>query len=65
MLAPLIFVTPLPRARTHHHSQTTIEFYRNRTREKRMKLNGRLSQNEYDLGRRRNWEAVFGKSTNW
>ena len=30
-----------------------------------MKLHGRLSQNEYDLGRKRNFEAVFGRGQLW
>ncbi len=46
-------------------AQTTIEFYRNKVRARRGKLNGRLAQNEYDLGRRRNWEAVFGRGRHW
>lgn len=47
-------------------AQTTIEFYYNRSKAARMrKLHGQVWVNEHDLGRTRNWEAVFGKGRYW
>lgn len=46
--------------------QTTIEFYYNRSKASRMrKLHGQVWVNEHDLGRTRNWQAVFGKGKYW
>lgn len=47
-------------------AQTTIEFYFNRSKASRMrKLHGQVWVNEYDLGRRRNFQEIFGKGKYW
>eukprot|EP00656_Telonema_subtile_P001870 TRINITY_DN10812_c0_g1_i2.p1 TRINITY_DN10812_c0_g1~~TRINITY_DN10812_c0_g1_i2.p1 ORF type:complete len:241 (-),score=40.15 TRINITY_DN10812_c0_g1_i2:212-934(-) len=41
-------------------AQTTIEFYYNKFTSKGKRYRGELFLNEYDLGRTKNWHAVFG-----
>lgn len=41
-------------------AQTTIEFYYNKFSSKARKYRGEVFLNEFDLGRRKNWHAVFG-----
>ena len=41
-------------------AQTTIEFYGNRTRARKMRMRGEIFKNPYDLGRWRNWCQVMG-----
>ena len=41
-------------------AQTTIEFYGNRSRARKMRTRGEIFKNPYDLGSRRNWCQVMG-----
>mmetsp|Transcript_20642 Transcript_20642/g.34056 ORF Transcript_20642/g.34056 Transcript_20642/m.34056 type:complete len:332 (+) Transcript_20642:67-1062(+) len=45
-------------------AQTTIEFYKNREKKssRRLSFNARSAVNNFDLGKTRNWQEVFGKS---
>lgn len=46
-------------------AQTTIEFYQNRVAIMVARRQGKTFENPYDLGYRRNWQAVFGSSRWW
>lgn len=46
-------------------AQTTIEFYFNKFSGKARKHRGEVFLNEFDLGRRKNWHAVFGAGKYW
>lgn len=41
-------------------NQTTLEFYDNKREEMRSKIRGIVYINQYDKGRKRNFEEVFG-----
>lgn len=41
-------------------AQTTIEFYKNRSRRGARVHRGEVFVNEFDMGRRKNWQSVFG-----
>lgn len=42
-------------------AQTTIEFYYNKTMAARMRARGQIWRNEFDEGRKKNLEAIFGE----
>ena len=42
--------------------QTTIEFHKNRAIARKRRLVGRPFYNDHDLGPKRNWEMLFGKT---
>jgi len=46
-------------------AQTTIEFYFNKFSGKGKRHRGELFMNQYDLGRTKNWHAVFGVGAYW
>lgn len=46
-------------------TRTTLQFYGNRQKSKRMRHRGRVFINKYDLGRLRNFHSVFGRGKFW
>jgi len=46
-------------------AQTTIEFYGNRSKSRKMRHHGRVFINKFDLGRTRNFQAIFGRGRFW
>jgi len=46
-------------------NQTTVEWHGNRMKAKEAKANGEIYWNEYNLGRRRNLQQIFGPFRQW
>jgi len=46
-------------------AQTTIEFYQNQMAKSQLRKKGEVWSNKYDEGRKKNFEAIFGKGKYW
>ena len=46
-------------------NQTTMEWATSASRDEHLRERGRFRRNPYDLGRKRNWEQVFGHNSRW